>query len=268
MPAICLITALPSEARPLITHFKLRSVPHPHLKLYAGKDCYLLQTGLGKLNAAAATASMLQTLPELQAVINVGIAGSEQVLGTCLLAHHVQDAASGQQWYPHLPAVRAVPDLVTLSVCTVDTPASHYTPDTAFDMEASGIFTAACKTLDLAFVHSLKVVSDNSVSSIESITAETVANTINDAIVPITQLMGALPFSTLPQTTRVESLVQSLQSAIHYTQTEQHALSQLLLRHSALLGTLPEEGALIQLGNAKAIRQKLSQEIDQASVTY
>lgn len=268
MSVTCLITALPSEARPLITHFGMRSFAHPHLKMHASNTMVLLQCGVGKLNAAVATATMLNSCPTVSSIINVGIAGSDQPLGETLIAHHVQDEASAQQWFPHLPSVRKLPKLTSVRVLSVDTPANDYKQHTAFDMEAAGIFAAATKVLDLAFIHSLKVVSDNKQINIEAITAESVHASIQCAIPAIEQLRDALPFDALPSTATTDALAEAVQARIHYTETEKHALVQLLNRHRALLKTLPSETELVQLESAKAIRHQLTKTIDQAHVEY
>jgi len=270
--SICLISALPAEARPLIAYFGLRALNHRYLRLYAGelngKPGYLLQCGVGKLNAASATAAMLQSLPEVTAVVNVGIAGSQHPIGQTLIAHGVQDQASSQRWYPHLPPVNKIPEATSIQVVTVDKPATNYTADNAFDMEASGIFNAASKVIDLAFIHSIKVVSDNDQSNIEAITSKSVANNISRAIGTVEKLVQALPFDTLPATTDVTALTQSLTTRIHYTATEQHALIQLLHRYNALYGELPDNIFLQNHTNAKSLRNALSSMIDSAAVTY
>ena len=268
MSSICLITALPAEARPLISHFGLRAIPHRYLRLYQGNFGYLLQCGVGKLDSAASTAAMLQTLPEVSAVINIGIAGSEHPVGQTLLAHSVQDQASSKQWFPHLPPVNQLPDTVSVHVLSVDQPRSNYTSDVAFDMEAAGVFSAASKVLDLAFIHCLKVVSDNAQSSIEAITAQSATDNVSKAIPSIERLMQALPFDALPTNAEVERLTRSLTQHIHYTITEQHALNQLLHRYNALFDRLPNEIALRTHGNAKTIRRALQTEIDAARVIY
>ncbi len=279
MPAICLITALPSEARPLIKHFRLSAVGHKHLRLYqavAGPGnanqhaitLYLLQCGVGKLNAAADTAAMLQLLPSVDAVINVGIAGCERPLGETIIAHCVQDNASSRQWYPHLPSSKLVGNAVSVQVQTVDTPADNYTHDTAFDMEASGIVHAASKVLDLAFIHCVKVVSDNGQSSIERITSESVAQHVSNSIPVLETLMAALPFDSQPNLADIQALSQTLQARIHFSSTEQHTLNQLLQRHKALLGQLPDETSLLQHATAKSLRQHLVAELDNANIAY
>lgn len=264
----CIIAALPAEARPLISYFGLRAMNHPYLRLYQGDCGYLLQCGIGKLNAATGTAAMLQHLPDVAAIINVGIAGSEQPIGKTLIAHGVKDQASDQQWFPHLPPVRRLPDLSSAQVLTVDTPAEDYSPESAFDMEASGIFAAAAKRLDLSFVHSIKVVSDNSQSSIEHINANAVVDYIGNAVPAVEQLMQSLPFDTLPSSGAVNTLSNLLTDKLHYTATETHSLNQLLHRYNALVGSMPSEQSLLNLNNAKSIRRQLQSDINNVRISY
>jgi len=268
MPSICLISALPAEARPLIAYYGLRSLAHDHLRLYQGDIGYLLQCGVGKLNAATATAAMLQTLPEVDAIINVGIAGSEHPIGQNVVAHAVQDEASAQQWFPNLPAQKRIADTKSVKGLTVDKPVTRYTPDIAFDMEASGIFNAASKIMDTAFVHSVKVVSDNSSSDVNTISAKTVAALLPETIPVIEQLRQALPFAAQPDNSATNAMAAMLTERLHYTATEQHALKQLLHRYNALYSELPDEQLLIEQHSAKAIRHWLNEKIDQASVNY
>ena len=268
MPAICLTTALPAEARPLIAHFGLQSLQHEYLKIHASDSLYLLQTGMGKLNAAASTAVMLEAFPNIKAIINVGIAGSQQALESVFVAHQVKDQASGQKWFPHLPSVRKLAQTKTLNVVSVDKPCEDYVSDVAFDMEAAGVFAAATKTLDLAFVHSIKIVSDNNDSSLENISKESVKASIEHAIPCIEQLIDALPLDILPSNSKTQSLINLLCSKLHYTETERHSLRQLLQRYNAIIGVLPDEHTLLHMSSAKAIRQKLNKDIDNAHVSY
>jgi len=268
MQSICLITALPAETRPLISHFGLQARGHRHLRLYRGDFGYLLQCGPGKLNAAASTAAMMQTLPDVNAVINVGIAGCQQPLGQTLLAHGVKDQASSQQWYPHLPPVNRIPDTRSIQLLTVDKPADNYSTDLAFDMEAAGVFNAASKVIDLAFIHSIKVVSDNGETGTKVVTAKATTDHIESAIPTVEKIIQALPFDLLPETGAVNTLTRSLIRHIRYTATEQHTLKQLLHRYNALYGELPGNQQLQTQGSAKAIRSMLVTEINNASISY
>jgi len=268
MRSICLITALPAEARPLISHFGLQARGHRHLRLFRGEFGYLLQCGVGKLNAAASTAAMMQALPDVNAVINVGVAGSQQPLGQTLVAHGIQDQASSQQWFPHLPPVNRLSDTRSIQVLTVDRPASNYSDEVAFDMEAAGIFNAASKVIDLAFVHSIKVVSDNGKSGIKAVTPKAVTGHVESAIPTIEKMIQALPFDLLPDSSAINTMMRSLIRHIHYTATEQHTLKQLLHRYKALYGELPGNRVLQTQGSAKAIRNMLISEINNAKFTY
>lgn len=268
MRSICLITALPAEARPLISHFGLQARGHRHLRLYRGDFGYLLQCGVGKLNAAATTAAMMQSLPDVKAVINVGIAGCQQPIGQTLVAHGIQDQASSQQWFPNLPPVNRLPDTDSVKVLTVDRPADHYLPAVAFDMEASGIFNAASKVIDLAFIHSIKVISDNGESGAGVVTAKAATSLVESAIPTVEKMIQALPFDLLPDTAGVNIFSRSLIRHIHYTATEQHTLKLLLHRYNALYGQLPSNQTLQNLGSAKAIRNMLINEINNAGISY
>lgn len=268
MLPICIIAALPAEARPLITYFGLRTMNHPHLRLYGGDGVYLLQCGVGKLNAATTTAAMLQYLPDVAAIINVGIAGSEQPLGKAVIAHGVTDKSSDQKWFPHLPPVKRLPGLDSVQVTTVDRPVDDYSSDIAFDMEAAGIFAAAAKVLDIAFVHSIKIISDNSQSSIEHINSNSVIEHIGNAVPVVEQLMRSLPFNTLPTSNPVIALSKTLTNKFHYTATESHTLNQLLHRYNALAGKLPDAQSLLNHEDAKSVRRQLLADIDNMPVNY
>jgi len=264
----CLIVALPAEARPFIKHFGLSAMNHPYLRLYHGDSGYLLQCGVGKLNAASGTAAMLQYLPDVAAIINVGIAGSDLPIGDTVIAHGVQDKASQQQWFPHLPPVRKLAGVSSVQVLSVDTPATDYSPEHAFDMEASGIFNAAAKVLDLAFVHSIKVISDNNQSGIQQINATSVVEQIGNAVPVVEKLLQSLPFDTLPCAKSVNALSTTLIDQMHYTTTETHTLKQLLHRYNALRGELPSTQSLLNLKSAKAVRQHLLSDISNARISY
>lgn len=264
----CLIVALPAEARPFIKYFGLRAMNHPHLRLYQGDSGYLLQCGVGKLNAASGTATMLQYLPDVAAIINVGIAGSDLPIGDTVIAHCVQDQASQQQWFPHLPPVRKLAGVGSVQILSVDKPATDYSPEYAFDMEASGIFNAAAKVLDLAFVHSIKVISDNNQSDIQQINANSVVEQIGNAVQSVEKMMQSLPFDTMPLSESVNALSASLIEQLHYTTTETHTLKQLLHRYNALSGDLPTAQSLLNLNSAKAVRQHLLSDINDARISY
>ena len=192
MSRICLITALAAETRPLLDALHCRQHSARHLRLYQSDDYLVLETGLGKLNAAAATGAVLQLCPDIRAVVNIGIAGGLFNLGETLVASRVKDEASGAQWYPHLPHARAFRNTHSAALCTVDAPSTDYREGILFDMEAAGIFAAATRYLSTGQIHSIKVVSDNPDNPLHSINKHTVSQIICDALPAIMPLLNAL----------------------------------------------------------------------------
>ena len=91
---IRLVIALPSEAKPLLSHYQLKPIENSRgFKVYQKDDMALVVSGVGKSAAAAATA-YLQAVsgnePD-RAWINIGMGGHrELVLGEGILAERVQ----------------------------------------------------------------------------------------------------------------------------------------------------------------------------------
>ena len=250
-PRLCIITAFPAESRPVRKHFQLRREDHAALPypLYRSEHCVLIECGLGKLRAVAATASLLACHPSIRAALNVGIAGGAAPLGSCQLAHAVTDRASNRCWYPDLPPQRLLPgvDDHTL-VETVDTPDAHYQEDRHFDMEAAGVFSAAVPVLGTAGVQCLKIVSDGPQAPIEHIDKNAVSELIEQQLSPIRAMVDCLLARQEPardHNSRVNTATQNLiDTTGRHSTSERHRLHALLSRHLALHDTLPSATAL------------------------
>jgi len=154
-----LIVALPSEARPLLSHFDLHQQQAPEsFRLYVGAEVRLLLSGVGKNAAASAVEHLQMRFPETATWLNLGIAGHAHLpVGTPLLASKVTDAETGQTWEPSFPFV---PPCATSELITVDRPETQYPEPCAYDMEASGFFQAARGYAPADRIHCLKIVSD------------------------------------------------------------------------------------------------------------
>ena len=166
------IVAMACEARPVIDHYGLKSVaddsPFP---VFRRENRWLAVSGIGKANAAAATAFLhLRSGAEQHCGwINFGCCGHSQVpVGQGVLAHKIVDRGSGRSWFP--PLAFSYQDL-TSSLCTVDRPERNYGEDQAYDMEAAGFFDIACRFTSAELVHCLKVVSDGPGDRLEDLTA-------------------------------------------------------------------------------------------------
>ncbi|MGQ7845550.1 5'-methylthioadenosine/S-adenosylhomocysteine nucleosidase family protein [Granulosicoccus sp. 3-233] len=270
MSLVCIVTALPAESRVFIDALKLRHVALRGMRLYAGEHYLLLQTGIGKLNAAAATAALLQTRPDISAVINAGIAGSAAEVGSVHLAHHVLDVASGRQWYPHLPPQRHVAQLPTASVHSVDKPVSTYTSGVLFDMEAAGILTAACTYLSTDAVQAVKVVSDNAEQGLDAITPA-LATRLMQACLPVVQQLSDWHRASLQPgaaDSTLEQCHQDITAVVRHSVNDAHQLRRLLQQYQSLTGQTPDTAMLQQLSTARGIRNQLQDAVTAAPLHY
>jgi len=157
-----LISALPAKTKPVIAHFGLKRLqPDCGFPIYRNRHISLVLSGVGKSNAAAATA-LLQArsgCPADALWINLGIAGHGDLpVGTAVLARSITDGASGDSW--QLPMEFGPPcdrvELETLKCSDFD-----YQRTGAFDMKASGFYPTALRFSQPQLVHCLKVISDN-----------------------------------------------------------------------------------------------------------
>lgn len=187
---ICLVTALPAEARPLVTLLGLRPLDHgdPH-PVWEGDGTALVISGVGKTAAAAAVGHLRQRLSGsvIDGWINVGIGGHRShPLGTPILASEVRDGASGERWAPVIPFE---PPCKTDTVLTVEKVERLYPEPAVYDMEAAGFYGAALHCGHPGLIQVLKVVSDNKESGVDSVSAAKVeqlltasADTIEDLV--------------------------------------------------------------------------------------
>jgi len=270
MSRLCLITALPAETRPLLDRLKLRQAREKHLRLYESERYLLLETGLGKLRSAAATAALLQSRQDIGCVINIGIAGGCFAYGQLIAAHQVSDAASGAQWYPHLPSTSVFREMPSASVSTVDKPCANYQRGILFDMEAAGIFSAASTYLSTSQIHSIKLISDNPENAIQGINKSQINALLQDAMYNITQVLEALHEHACIQgplhDSTLETFIEEICSSVHHTINDEQQLRALLQRHLNLsdqLPTLPSDAR-----NAKEIRQTLNNKLTALPFNY
>lgn len=282
MNRLCIVTALAAETRPFLDKWQFRALRDRSLRAYSCDNYLLLQTGLGKLKAAASVAALLHSNPDIHAIVNIGIAGGAPDTGTLLLAHQVKDQASGTLWYPHLPdprhmasSIRALP---TTSVLTVDQPSSDYRDGVAFDMEASGIFSAATHYLSTSQIHSLKLIADNAQAPVVSITsnnarqlAQHTQSLIHSRFDQISAVIECISETCCQENTALELFVRQtsevlLQQARH-THNDELQL-QRLLEQLHTLAIDPELDACSALQRADTIRQHLQTRLSTAVLTY
>ena len=275
MIACLLVVALPAEARPLIDHFKLKTAETEFYRVYRAGSVALVETGIGKLNAAGATAATLVNLRQEQNItpvcINVGLAGAARPLGTLLCAHSVVDQANGKKWFPQLTwQSNQALQLPAIRIATVDVPEQRYTRDLAFDMEASGFYSSASKFTSLEFIQSLKVVSDNPENCISSINKSRAAELIGQhcssielVVTKLSELAGLLP--DLQASTE---LLTDLCQHVHCTTTQKSMLQTLLRQYQARFETLPTAEQLAPYTKIKGLIDFLEASLASSARAY
>lgn len=229
-----IVCALPCEAAPFISHFRLKPWGHSSpFPIYANSSLYLIISGVGKIQAAAAIGYLQGVTGNLShsAWINVGIAGHASLpLGSSILAHQIIDQANGRRYYPVFVIDRPVK---TASVWTVDKPEKEYVNDQAvYDMEASAFWSVASRFTTAELIHCYKVISDNQYSSCSCLKAHQVEDLMKGHVSQISELMknlDTLRQSLLNLDLPLEEMERFLQRW-HFTHTQQIQLRSLLQR--------------------------------------
>lgn len=264
------ICALKCEARPFIEHYRLKHYsPAGLFSIYSDPEHSVTLTisGTGKIAAANAVlyTHMLLEPGEPRIWLNAGIAGhAEHQIGDLYLCHRLEDAGNGQLWYPQILVDSQIPGE---SLKTVDAPALDYSHDHMFDMEASGIFTIACRISSLELIHSLKVISDNREHPVirpdknrarELLAAR--SEEICDFAAKLCDLLSGLPAGI-----NIEEDFRRLSGKFHFSSYQQNRLRGLLRRWRIHFPELPASDSItVPTGNANEVLESLQQQIDQA----
>ena len=234
---VLIVVALPPEARPLISHFRLSRLTSEHaFPTYWNRDgnTGLIVSGVGKVNSAVATSHLFNLSQARRALfLNIGIAGhATHATGSPYLIHSVVDSATKKT---HYPPILFKADCATAALLCADQPVDNYPTAQLVDMESSGFFSAAARYWTAEFAHSIKVVSDNSQHSWRELSAAGVSELVNGStdivdatIYALRKLAGAFDEvqSELPDSFRDVKL--------SFTQDQQ--LRELLRRYRALEG--------------------------------
>ena len=182
------ITALPSEARPIIDRFKLGQPQRTNgITWYENADVRLAVSGVGK-SASAFAVGVLSGMDRGSAQslwLNVGIAGHRDAsLGTIGIAHRIDDLATAQV---HYPAIVFNAPCASFRVACFDRPTTSYHGDALCDMESAAFFAAAIRTSGVEFAHVLKIVSDNNAEHLDGFAARVTPAPVRESSDPILQ---------------------------------------------------------------------------------
>lgn len=197
------ITALPSEARPLIDRFKLGQAHRTNgITWYENAGIRLAVSGVGK-SASAFAVGVLSGMGSacVQALwLNVGIAGHRDAsLGAIGIAHRIDDLATAQV---HYPAIVFNAPCASFRVACFDRPTTSYHGDALCDMESSAFFAAAIRTSGVEFAHVLKIVSDNNAEHLETLNRQTITDLVSaqiDVIAEVAERLICLASQVTPE---------------------------------------------------------------------
>jgi nucleoside phosphorylase len=165
---INLVVAMPAEASPLISHYRLRLDHKAYgFSVYQRDVLSLITSGLGKVNAAVATmylqACVAGNREEPGVWINVGVAGHAGLeIGQAVMAGSIRDQATNRVWQPGPVAETICP---AGDILTLDKADFSYRHDEVVEMEASGFVATALRFCHRDRVQCFKVIADNAANS-------------------------------------------------------------------------------------------------------
>jgi adenosylhomocysteine nucleosidase len=261
---ILIVTAFDAEARPMIDHFRLRRQADHGFPVYAGDDVWLIVSGPGRINAAAATTHLhgRAGFPWDNSWINVGIAGhAELPLGEARIAHKITEKMSGKSWYPAL--VTGSP-WKSAPLMTVDRPDMEYASGSLVDMEASAFMETALRFSSGEFVHVLKIVSDNRESPAVIPKGSQLQAWITPHVAALEDFCRSLERLAIPLETPagVTQQYETLTAAMHFTVSQQNRLQQLLQRWQALNPDMEIPATVSGQATAQGLLDALQMRID------
>ncbi len=197
--SVFIVVALQSEATPIIEKYKLKAIQAGPFRQFYANNLQLIVSGMGRVNAAAATAALMHGRSNLNrsVCLNIGIAGHQCLpLGESIVAHHITDSDIQRSWYPPLVFN---PPCSTSALRTINTPSTNYPDNTALDMEASSFYSIATRYISSELVQVFKVVSDGPQHAIENLDKRSVSKLISNALPDIEETIDRLKKLALTQ---------------------------------------------------------------------
>lgn len=239
------VVALKPEADPVIRRFGLRSLASRSrlFPVYESEDgsVRLVVSGLGKVNAAAATAWLAGVGEErgaaAEAWINFGVAGcGSPDMGRVFLGSRIRDGAAGRSWYPASPWPGTI-DPPRREIRTVDAPVTDYGDASClFEMEAAGFYPVALRSSTIELCQVIKVVSDDPENPVGEVTPGSVRSICERALEDIEPWWNGFLGIVREEAERLsdpDGFGEWL-SAGHFTATQRGRLRRLLQERQAL----------------------------------
>jgi len=267
IPSLFIYTALECEAKPLLKQLDLKKECNSHpFSIYKNQNTILTVSGVGKIamaGAVAYTQALFRTI-QLPVLVNVGIAGHKyQAIGDIFLATKIVDKDSSKRFYPQLVGGDWPK---TAEIQSSSTPCTEYSTDFMNDMEASAFYETAIRFSSNELIHSIKVISDNEQSSIETIRPKLVTQWINNHLTQIEYLLNH--WISLRQSVTSNELKEfdTIVNQWHFTVSRQIKLKSLLLRWQTLSAAPWLDVNQTNSCSSKDILQKLESDVNDLEV--
>ncbi|MBB64139.1 MAG: hypothetical protein CMO81_03665 [Waddliaceae bacterium] len=261
------VVACPGEARALINFYGLkRSSTQSLFPIYEGDEIRLIESGIGQIKAAAATAYLIgrYSEPKHEVWINIGIGGHPTLeLGETRIAHKLFCSTNRATFYP----VHVTPlPYPSTTVHTVDKPEENYPDNVIYEMEATAFYSIANRVSPAELVHCVKVVSDNRESHWKDLDHERVSKMIVQALPKLSSWFKSLKELSL-ELKNLEKEPRSYKNLLeifHFTKTQEIELRDLLRQREVLsLPLIPTE----KLRNSKEFLHVLRKDTLEGAMT-
>lgn len=233
------VIALKEEAKTIIDHYELRFVnENPLFPIFKNTDetHWLVLSGIGRHNAAAATSYLYSTSNAMQntAWINIGIAGCGQgKYGDLCLVDKISNNC-GQSRYP---TTKPRTHLPKMNLFTSDVPINDYSSQELIDMEGLAFYDIVSKFTSNELICLMKVISDGPKNNIKSLNRDKIIDLIKSNINNIKEIVSY--YEKLSQLEFLNNqkpyLFYQITSDWHFTVTQKYKLENLLRRIKVFL---------------------------------
>jgi adenosylhomocysteine nucleosidase len=237
MRPILIITALMSEAMPLVEQWGLKPIRNIPLlerfQTFAADGRYIAVSGIGKLKSATATAVLTTALAQEHGplLVNIGLAGATHThgeRGDLFVINKVRDVTTNTRFYPDIIVRHSVRES---ALDTHDHPVT--TPPTEpvlVDMEASGFMQAATSLVSPSSTLILKVISDG--CNGERITPTGATSLIKDRLNAMQEIIASWQAELAPAPTLdhdEQRILEQIITTVRFSQTQRVELARTVL---------------------------------------
>lgn len=270
-PAINVMVALQCEAKPIIDALRLSRNTSAALPWFygelAGSALHLIVTGIGQLNMATAVGwRAAQANSKNDVWLNIGSAGhAEFAVGSAVRIARCAAADSDRAHYPPLVAPWLLSDTSGVAtkglvgeLLTCNAVCDEYPAQALVDMEGYAFFRAATRFSAAELVQSIKVISDNKSTHVESLNAQRLSELIDGqqaAIIEFAKRLAELSSASLVLGQELRLALPKLIKHLRCTVSQQQQLMQAV---QGLLNLGEDRNKLMErIGSATDVKELL-----------